>query len=125
MAATIDFLPERLNRPPVVFRGLTTGELFLAFSVGSMCGLIAGIPLAFTVRLFAIAPSLFLVGGFMTVFFSGSWLAKLKRGRAQMWFYRAIQSQLSLSPFASLFEGLGLADRGLILKASYWSVRRS
>ncbi|TEP46258.1 DUF3487 family protein [Pseudomonas aeruginosa] len=55
---------------------------------------------------------------------SGNRLANKKRGRAQMWFYRAIQMRLSLSQFASLFAAFGLADRNLVLKASHWSVRR-
>ncbi|EBA2318773.1 DUF3487 family protein, partial [Salmonella enterica] len=32
--ATILFLPDRLNREPVVWRGLTTSELFLALASG-------------------------------------------------------------------------------------------
>ncbi|MFN3769433.1 MAG: TIGR03750 family conjugal transfer protein [Ectopseudomonas guguanensis] len=124
MAATIEFLPERLNRPPVVFRGLTTGEMFLAFAVGAATGLAAGIPIAISVSLWAAAPTTVLVGGFLAVFYAGRWLANKKRGRAQMWFYRAIQMRLSLSQFASLFAAFGLADRNLVLKASHWSVRR-
>lgn len=27
----VEFLPERLNRPPVVFRGLTSAEMFMSF----------------------------------------------------------------------------------------------
>ncbi len=124
MAATIEFLPERLNRPPVVVRGLTTGAVFLAFAGGAAIGLAAGIPIAISVSLWAAAPTTLLVGGFLAVFHAGRWLANKKRGRAQMWFYRAVQMRLSLSQFASLFAAFGLADRSLVLKASHWSVRR-
>ncbi|EKQ9065432.1 DUF3487 family protein, partial [Salmonella enterica] len=34
MTQTIEFLPDRLNREPVVFRGMTTSELFIALSGG-------------------------------------------------------------------------------------------
>ncbi len=40
--AVIDFLPDRLNNPPVVWKGFTSGEFLLA----AITGVIAGIPLA-------------------------------------------------------------------------------
>lgn len=40
--AVIDFLPDRLNNPPVVWKGFTSGEFLLA----AVSGVIAGIPLA-------------------------------------------------------------------------------
>ncbi|MHB0818467.1 TIGR03750 family conjugal transfer protein [Stutzerimonas stutzeri] len=122
--ASIEFLPERLNRPPVVFRGLTTAELGLSFVAGSIFGLVLGIALAIGFGTWVLAPSALLVFGFAAVWLSGGRLAAKKRGRAQMWFYRAIQMRLTLSPLASLFETFGLADRRLILRESHWSVRR-
>lgn len=44
--ATISFLPDRLNREPVVWRGLTTNELFLALALGLGGGCVLGILLA-------------------------------------------------------------------------------
>lgn len=121
---TIDFLPERLNRPPVVFRGLTSGELFMAMAAGAAVGLALGIVLALMFSLWAIAPTLMIICGLMTIFASGKFLARLKRGRSEMWLYRAVQMRLSQSPLSPLFSAFGLADRDLILKASYWSARR-
>lgn len=122
--ATIEFLPERLNRPPVVFRGLTSAEIFLAFAAGAVAGSVLGILLAIAVGLWAVVPTSLLVCGFATVFFSGKLLAAKKRGRATMWLYRALQVRLTLSPLKPLFEILGLANRNLILCESHWSVRR-
>ncbi|MFW8265135.1 DUF3487 family protein, partial [Klebsiella pneumoniae] len=39
---TIPFLPERLNREPAVFRGLTVSELLIALLVGLATGATAG-----------------------------------------------------------------------------------
>lgn len=38
--AVIDFLPDRLNNPPVVWKGFTSGEFLLA----AIIGVVAGIP---------------------------------------------------------------------------------
>ncbi|WP_313025530.1 TIGR03750 family conjugal transfer protein [Pseudomonas lopnurensis] len=123
--ATIEFLPDRLNRPPIVFRGLTSAEMFLAFAVGASVGLALGIALAIALGYLAVAPSAMLLGGFFAVFFSGSWLANKKRGRSPMWLYRAIQMRLTLSSFGSIFHAFGLTDRRLVLRESHWSVRRN
>ncbi|ECC7020810.1 DUF3487 family protein, partial [Salmonella enterica] len=40
--STIPFLPERLNREPAVFRGLTVSELLIALLFGLTTGAIAG-----------------------------------------------------------------------------------
>ncbi|WP_218189549.1 TIGR03750 family conjugal transfer protein [Pseudomonas sp. PA15(2017)] len=121
---SIEFLPERLNRSPVVFRGLTSGELFLAFGCGAMIGLVLGILLIMVTGIWPLIPTAVLLCGFLTVFFSGRLLASRKRGRASMWFYRALQMRLTTSPFMPFFEAFGLADRRLIQLENHWAVRR-
>lgn len=37
--AVIEFLPDRLNTPPVVWRGFTAGEFLLAAAVGFVLGM--------------------------------------------------------------------------------------
>ncbi|EBR7913721.1 DUF3487 family protein, partial [Salmonella enterica] len=44
--STITFLPERLNREPAVFRGLTVSELLIALLAGLAAGAVAGTILA-------------------------------------------------------------------------------
>ncbi len=40
MTATIVFLPDRLNREPVVIRGMTTTEMFIALGTGLVSGVL-------------------------------------------------------------------------------------
>lgn len=121
---TIAFLPERLNRAPVVFRGLTTFEMFLALGAGAFAGLVLGIPGAFATRTWAVAPCSALIGAMALLLLSGKVLARYKRGRSETWFYRMVEMRVSRSPFASLLSVIGFSNRTLILQASYWSVRR-
>lgn len=44
--AVIDFLPDRLNNPPVVWKGFTSGEFVLAAVIGVIAGIPLAIPLA-------------------------------------------------------------------------------
>lgn len=120
----IEFLPERLNRPPVVFRGLTSAEMFMAFFSGAAIGLFLGIALFILSGYWAVIPTATLLMGFLCVFFAGKTLANKKRGRAVMWLYRSLQARLTLSSYASFFETLGVADRRLVLQESSWSLRR-
>ncbi len=44
---TIDFMPDRLNAEPTVFRGFTTHEMFAAAGVGCVGGSVISIPLRY------------------------------------------------------------------------------
>ena len=123
--ATIEFLPERLNRAPVVFRGLTTFEMFLAMGVGAFGGLVIGIPGAIVAGSWAIAPSGALIGAMGLLLLSGKLIARYKRGRSETWFYRMVELKVSRSALAPLLSVTGFSNRSLILQSSYWSVRRS
>ena len=123
--STIDFLPERLNQAPVVFRGLTTFEMFLALGAGATGGLMLGIPVAIAVGAWAVAPSGLLIGAMGLLLISGRIMARYKRGRSQTWLYRRVQMQVSRSTFAPLFSITGLSNPSLILRAGHWSIRRT
>ena len=123
--ASIEFLPERLNRAPVVFRGLTTFEMFLAMGAGAIGGLLLGIPGAMLAGSWAIAPSGALIGAMGLLMLSGKLIARYKRGRSETWFYRMIELKVSRSVFAPLLSVTGFSNRSLILQSSYWSVRRN
>ena len=43
---TLTFLPHRLNRQPVVVRGLTADELWACTGLSAVLGLLMGLPLA-------------------------------------------------------------------------------
>lgn len=43
---TVAFLPHRLNRHPVVVRGLTADELWVCSGLSAAAGQVAGLPLA-------------------------------------------------------------------------------
>ena len=60
--ATIPFLPDRLNREPVVWRGLTTSELFLALAVGLGGGCAFGILFALITHYWPLIPGSALAG---------------------------------------------------------------
>ncbi|MGC7472918.1 DUF3487 family protein, partial [Xanthomonas citri pv. citri] len=46
----VAFLPHRLNRQPVVVRGLTADELWVCAGLSAAAGLLAGLPLAWITR---------------------------------------------------------------------------
>jgi len=43
---TVSFLPHRLNRHPVVVRGLTADELWVCCGLSAIGGLFVGVPLS-------------------------------------------------------------------------------
>ncbi|HAV1831770.1 TPA: TIGR03750 family conjugal transfer protein [Enterobacter hormaechei subsp. steigerwaltii] len=116
MTQTIAFLPDRLNREPVVFRGMTTTEMFMALACGLLAGLIAGIALALLMSAWALIPTGALVGAALTVLAGGRWLAGLKRGRPDTWLYRKLSARLAQ---------YGFGDPKLVQQSAVWVVRRS
>ncbi|HEV2680787.1 MAG TPA: TIGR03750 family conjugal transfer protein [Rhodanobacter sp.] len=118
---TVTFLPHRLNRQPVIVRGMTADELWMTVGLSAALSLIAGIPLAWLARSLAVAPTLVVVGIAAGLFLGGSVLRRRKRGRPDTWLYRQIQWQLRcrLPSFARLLGG-----QDLIVRAGRWSTRR-
>ncbi|EAS1759884.1 TIGR03750 family conjugal transfer protein [Salmonella enterica] len=113
---TIEFLPDRLNREPVVFRGMTTTELFIALSGGFIAGLFGGIIPAVLLNIWALIPTGALLGAVLAIMAGGRWLARLKRGRPDSWLYQAI---------GAFFARHGFGDPRLVQRSEIWSVRRS
>jgi conjugative transfer region protein (TIGR03750 family) len=116
MSLTIEFLPDRLNREPVVFRGMTTTELFIALAGGLLAGLTGGIFPAVLLGIWALVPTGALAGAALAVLAGGKWLARLKRGRPDTWLYRAMDARLSRH---------GFGDPKLVQKSATWVIRRS
>lgn len=113
---TIPFLPERLNREPVVFRGLTVSELLIALLVGLAAGAIAGTIPAKLWRNWSLIPGRALPGGALAILCGGRWLARLKRGRPESWLYRALE--LKLTRF-------GIGAQRFVLRDGVRAIRRS
>jgi len=116
---TLVFVPERLNRDPIVVRGLTSNEVLLAAFVGAVLGIPIGLVLWLVTGEIALLPTcLFLVGPFITLFFGGAALRRLKRGKPDTWVYRLLHFRLQQR------FGLSFAAK-LMTRSGYWTIRRS
>lgn len=116
MALTIEFLPDRLNREPVVFRGMTTTELFITFIIGFTAGLLGGITPAVALHIWALIPTGALLGSALCVMAGSRYMARLKRGRPDSWLYQTLGAFMSRR---------GFGDPRLIQRSAVWTVRRS
>lgn len=115
------FLPHRLNRQPVVVRGLTADELWITVALAGMVGLLIGIPLAWIAHSIALAPTVIAVSMALGVFVGGGVLRRHKRGRPDAWLYRQIQWRVRRQlPALSGYVGAG----EIIHRSGYWTTRR-
>ena len=115
MTQTIEFLPDRLNREPVVFRGMTTTELFLVFLSGLSSGLLTGIIPAILLGMWALIPTGALLGAALCVMAGGRYLPRLKRGRPDTWLYQTLSAWTARR---------GWGDPQLIQRSAVWTLRR-
>ncbi|CEE91469.1 TIGR03750 family conjugal transfer protein [Xenorhabdus koppenhoeferi] len=112
---TIQFMPDRLNAEPTVFRGFTTPELGLAMLFGSAIGLI--ISLFFIPFIgWVVIPTFILVTPLLIVFLGGKHLLKIKRGKPGNYIYFS----LALNK-----RKWGMGDSTLIIHDQAWSLRRA
>ncbi|EDT4999537.1 TIGR03750 family conjugal transfer protein [Salmonella enterica subsp. enterica serovar Manhattan] len=87
--ATIDFIPDKLNTRPVVWRGFTVEELGLT----ALAGLVIGFVLAFFILPFTswIAfPMLMILMPIPTAWLSGGWLMRYKRNKPDHYLWQRI-----------------------------------
>ncbi|EFR7201703.1 TIGR03750 family conjugal transfer protein [Salmonella enterica] len=87
--ATIDFIPDKLNTRPVVWRGFTVEELGLT----ALAGLVIGFVLAFFILPFTswIAfPMLMILMPIPTAWVSGGWLMRYKRNKPDHYLWQRI-----------------------------------
>ncbi|MEL4887298.1 TIGR03750 family conjugal transfer protein [Pectobacterium betavasculorum] len=119
---TVSFLPHRLNRHPVVVRGLTADELWICCGLSGAAGLVIGAPLSWVFSTIALAPTFLVAGVAFGVFVGGGILRRQKRGRPDTWLYRHLQWWLTMHhPIVS--DRIG--GRALITRSSSWSARRA
>nr|BFD40882.1 TIGR03750 family conjugal transfer protein [Pseudomonas sp. FFPRI_1] len=119
---TVSFLPNRLNRHPVVVRGLTADELWICSGLSAVVGLAAGIALAFAFSTIAMVPTAIVLAISIGVFAGGGLLRRQKRGRPDTWLYRQIQWWILLR-YPSLARYVG--GQVLVLRSGFWSIRRT
>lgn len=122
LMALVAFLPHRLNRQPVVVRGLTADELWICAGLSAAVGFVLGLPLAWMTSSIAMVPTLIVVGIGLGVFVGGGFLRAQKRGRPDTWLYRQLQWRLALR-YPTLSAHLG--GHRLITRSGYWTTRRS
>ena len=119
---TVVFLPHRLNRHPVVVRGLTADELWLCCGLSGAAGLLVGAPLSWLFSTIALAPTFIVLGVAFGIFIGGGILRRQKRGRPDTWLYRELQWKLaSRYPLAAGWVG----GHALITRSGRWSNRRN
>lgn len=120
--ATVTFLPHRLNRQPVIVRGLTADELWITVGVSATAGLLVGIVLALLTSSIAMAPTLIVVAVALGVGVGGSVLRRLKRGRPDTWLHRELQWWIArrVPVAASWFRA-----HSLITQSRFWTTRRT
>lgn len=118
----VTFLPHRLNRHPVIVRGLTADELWICVGVSAALGLALGIPLAWLTSTLALAPTLAIAAVAVGVFAGGTVLRRQKRGRPDTWLYRELQWRIALR-YSRLAPFVG--GHTLVTRSGYWTTRRS
>ena len=118
----VSFLPHRLNRQPVVVRGLTADELWICAGLSGAAGFALGLLLAWATSSIAMIPTCIVAVIALGVFVGGGFLRRQKRGRPETWLYRQLQWRLAVhSPALAMHLGGG----GLITRSGGWSTRRS
>ena len=117
----VTFLPHRLNRQPIVVRGLTADELWITVGLAAAVGMVIGVPLAWIAHSIAVAPTIIAVSMALGVFVGGGVLRRHKRGRPDTWLYRHIQWRVRRR-LPALSGYVGASE--LIDRSGYWTTRR-
>ena len=118
----VAFLPHRLNRQPIVVRGLTADELWFCAGLSAAAGLLAGIALAWLFNSIAMAPTVVVAFIALGVYFGGGRLRSTKRGRPDTWLYRYMQWRVTVRMPA---VGGYIGGAQLVTRSGFWSTRRS
>jgi conjugative transfer region protein (TIGR03750 family) len=111
----IHMLPDRLNRMPVVYKGMTVRELLLMIGIGVIIGVVVGVCLFILFGRWVLIPSAIVFMPLPTLFFGGNKIAKLKRGKPETWFARSVDL---------FFAKKGFNGNNLIFNDQEFIVRR-
>ncbi|MDR0770563.1 MAG: TIGR03750 family conjugal transfer protein [Burkholderiales bacterium] len=115
---TVAFLPERLNRAPIVLRGMTNDEMFIVGGLGAALGLVLGLIGWVMTGYIAMVPTMIVFVAFAVIFFGSAILRRMKRGKPETWLYRRLQWQ-SLKRL-----GLSFGGGRITIRTGFWAVRR-
>lgn len=118
---TVAFLPHRLNRQPVVVRGLTADELWICAGLSGAAGFLLGLVLAWVAHSIALLPTCIVAAIAVGVFAGGGLLRRLKRGRPGTWLHRRLHSWSALH-YPRLTQRLGFP--ALVQRSGFWTTRR-
>lgn len=118
---TVGFLPHRLNRQPVVVRGLTADELWICAGLSAIAGMLLGLMLSWLLDSVALLPTAMVVAIAAGVFVGGGVLRRRKRGRPETWLHRQLHWRL-VRRFPGLGQHLGMGT--LIDRSGNWTTRR-
>lgn len=88
---TIEFVPNRLNMAPIVFRGMTGREVMLVGTLSAAIGIGPGLIGWLVWGYFAMVPTAMAVTAGSVVWWGGLIMRRLRRGRPESWLYRRIQ----------------------------------
>lgn len=122
--ATVDFIPDKLNTRPVVWRGFTVEELGFTALLGLAIGFVLAIFIMPLTSWLAF-PMLMILMPIPTAWLSGGWLMKYKRNKPDHY----LLQRISLLRARLLTAG----DRGCVVAGSYrfitttraWELRRT
>jgi conjugative transfer region protein (TIGR03750 family) len=117
---TVAFLPHRLNRHPVVVRGLTADELWICAGLSGLMGAAIGLPFAVLSSMIALVPTFIVAGIALGLFAGGGLLRRLKRGRPETWLYRQMQWWIAVRHPALA----PLIGPDIIARSGRWTTRR-
>lgn len=115
--ASIDFIPKRLNDPPVVFRGMTMREVMMMAIAGLVVMLPPGVILAIVFGMPAMAPTVVIVGMALALAMGGTIMRRLRRGRPPSLLYRQVAYKLAS-------HGISVGSEHLITRSSVYRVGR-
>lgn len=111
VSETITFIPERLNKQPSVYRGMTISELFIVAAIGVGIGMLIGIITMLFYPNWVMIPTCMVIMGFLSIRFGGLYVSRLKRGKPDTWLERFVEFKRSPSRF--------------ITSENYWSLKRT
>jgi conjugative transfer region protein (TIGR03750 family) len=115
---TVKFLPERLNRDPIVLRGMTNDELFFVAGIGAGLGFVLGIMGWLLTGYIAMVLTVLTAVCAAVIFFGSDVLRRMKRQKPETWLYRRLQWQIAKN------AGLSVGSGQVTTRSGFWSVRR-
>lgn len=117
-AGTVKFLPEKLNRDPIVLRGMTNDEMFMMAGLGAGLGLFLGLLAWLITGYIAMVVTVLALVCAAVIFFGSAILRRMKRGKPETWLYRRLQWQIAKG------TGLSVGSGTVTVRSGFWSVRR-